>query len=669
MLPDVLAFNILPDSTMNVSLERMQELLLTEVVSPIKFFELCRSYVKKLASEFEGAVALVLVGADSQVILPVMAHSFESQTGLEADEIEHIIQMMTVFASQSYKLGSDDQPSLGPSQNAQTAPSATGTAPSEPAAPWAFDELVHSLRSRGAKSKSAGPFRVKLREQVGQSAGGNILEWKCTIQGLPPKATHAKDCRVLEPNLAGGISEVAGTKFPDEFFVQISRYTPYSRGSEIYFFVIAEAKLDKQNDFSRLAQEATIAGHRMVEELRSQVSSLNPRHISRFFQIEFGKRLMKYVMTRAAAGQHGFYGEFLRSLFDERGHEVAIRRLLRFAKQESLLDRLQPYLPKTAGSRTLQYMDILHNAKGRKSGQAAHATGSRSTVVVAASPRGGVGKSTVSYALARYLADHGEKTCFVELDLASPTVYSLDEGFAEFLQKYNPGEAWTDPITRLIDVWSKVGVSGRNERRKRLERELRSHTYRYGVPNQLQVIGASPRQHRPGDMLALQRAREGDVHFLDDLVSCLRAEQYQWIFIDTASGLRDFSMAALLMGKADLAMIFAHAAKPALLSALVHIAHWYEGVTKPPRRILVLNEVRAIDELLFENLEAVDDFAVHWGDSQNDGLLPIGGGAGLFASDPSLCDGLSKIAWHEPWSRPERDSDWTPKLGEAKHAG
>jgi len=638
-----------------MSLERLQRLLLGRVATPMRFFELCREYVRKLAHEYGGPVVLAFVGPNSRMILPVMAHSAEADGDSHADEVAIFVDMLTVFASQSYVLGSAKNPmSVDDDQNNSRS---TALGPkTQKSTSWMFDRLVESIIDGGVVQGSPGFFRAHRGKEVCRHKEEVLIEYECTLQSISSnnEAKHV-ECRILEPSLGGEVAATGGIDLADAWFIRVFRFAPRTAGPELYLLVIAQENPDNESLFLKLSDEAAIAGYRIIDELRSQVSSVNPRYISRYFQIEIGEKRLEEVLDRAEQGRGMVYGEFLRSLFDGRGHEVSMRRLLRFASEKGLLPRLTAYIPeKGKARRYAKYLLELKTSKPRLARQLAANGNSR--VVVVASPRGGVGKTTVSYALARYLAQRGDKTCFVELDLASPTVYTLDKEFEDFLSVDNPVQAWTDPVTHLMDVWSTA--KGTIPRKKRLDSVLQHHVFGYDKEDRLHVIGASPRAQRPGDMLAQARAQGGDVRFLRDLIDVLRSKEYKWIFIDTAAGLRDFSMAALLAEVADVALIFAHATKPSLLTALVHLAYWYadEKEETLPIRILALNEVRDIDDSLFKDMDAVDDFAVHWGNSKKNGLLPLESGSFL-VDRPDLCAGICRIPWHEPWSRPEGDSD------------
>jgi hypothetical protein len=639
--------------------ERLQKLLLDETTTPIDFFKLAREYVMKLAVEYGGSFVLALVGPDSRMILPVIAHSDESLDEFRAQEIGIMVDVVTVFASQNFVLGSEKW-NLDQRDHKNQKPTATGGAQ-----PWMFDELLDKIAGGGSVTAAEGLFRVARGREVREHSKGALSEFEFSLQSLDGTDSKEVLCRVLEPNLGGDVAITAGIRLSDSWYIRVFRYAPHTPGSEVYLLVLAEEQQEKRKQFLELSQESALGAYRIIEELRSQMSSVNPRYISRYFQIELGTARLRDVLDRAALGANTVYGEFLRSLFDGRGHDVSMRRILRFARGQELLKRLEPYLPKEAEKaadakmreeqkKVRDYFKLLSKTEDVTKPPKSVSPKGKSRVAVAVSPRGGVGKTTVSYALAGYLAQQGKKTCFVELDLASPTVYTLDENFSRFLRKYNPGGVWADPVAHLMEIWSEA--SGAKDRRKKLAAALGTHIFRPEKSGLLHILGASPHAPRPGDMLAETRVQGGDVRFLKDLIEALESENFEWIFVDTAAGLRDFSMASLLMGKADVAMVFAHATKLSILTGLVHLTRWYQDIKNPPRRILVLNEMREIDLSLFRDLEAVDDFAAHWGNSKNGDLLPIKEG-GLLTNHPGLCDGLSKIAWHEPWIRPERGSD------------
>src|SRR5262249_5341497 len=151
-----------------------------------------------------------------------------------------LADMMTVLASQSYYLGStrhQDAGSDDQSARKRSRDRSNQLAPASP--PWLFDILVESIPLNGPRS--AGPVKIILGKQVNVHQGP-LLELACRLETVV--GTHAKnmDCRILLPSFGGNVEKVTGINFPDEYLVWVYRYSPHTRGPDVYLLVVVEAK-------------------------------------------------------------------------------------------------------------------------------------------------------------------------------------------------------------------------------------------------------------------------------------------------------------------------------------------------------------------------------------------------------------------------------------------
>src|SRR5262249_40389581 len=141
-------------------------------------------------------------------------------------------------------------------------------------------------------------------------------------------------------------------------------------------------------------------------------------------------------------------------------------------------------------------------------------------VVVVASTRGGVGKSTVAYYLAGRFAADGANACFVELDIADPTVYFVDDKFRKHLQDRSKRvEGGGNPLATLWDRWLKdqKGFRKSVEKLTYTKEPAKDGSGRFGI------IAAAPFgvDGQAAQLLASASSSGNHEEFLSDLIGAL----------------------------------------------------------------------------------------------------------------------------------------------------
>jgi cellulose biosynthesis protein BcsQ len=356
--------------------------------------------------------------------------------------------------------------------------------------------------------------------------------------------------------------------------------------------------------------------------------------------------------------------DFLLLLLEqERGHEVVVRRLLRYAHgdpgwrpQAATFIHQLPAAPSYDMVRAYwRELDEAPPDKARKPPKGSRKKGTK--VVTVAAPRGGVGKTTVGYFLAGRLAAAGLKTCFVELDIADPTVYFVDEKLRKNLRdRADKGKGGDNPIAALWDRWADDGPKGLRKAVKDLPyaKTVRS---RDGTKRTFDVFPAVPFEvsGRAAEVLAAATASKNHAEFLSDLVAALEeAGGYHYVIVDTAAGLRDFSAAMVGLKETDVVLMLAQPTKLSVLSSLESLGHRPKGTAA--RRLFVLNAARDIDRELFAGVEEVIDFCVHWG-RNGDNKSTFKSMERMVADFRQNCDGYCRIPWNEGWMRLEVNVD------------
>lgn len=225
-------------------------------------------------------------------------------------------------------------------------------------------------------------------------------------------------------------------------------------------------------------------------------------------------------------------------------------------------------------------------------------------VVLITSSRGGVGKTLISHILGKYISLNS-RVCFLEMDIASPTIYYINKNFQTFIKEKRNEVSMYNPI---VDVFN--FVRERNCDYNILdERELFNtinSQYTFYDSCSFGIIGASPiRSEEAVDIIEEFTSLVTYPKKFDAVINCLR-NKYDYIFIDTAAGIRDFAFYLHFASSIDLVLSFCLPNKASILSTFNNI----EIIDKSKKRIIVLNQVKEIDKVLFGNIHNLIDYII-----------------------------------------------------------
>lgn len=654
-----------------MELERLQQsLFLKDEETPLKLYRKTAEFFDKLAEEAKSPLAVALVARDSRIILSFLCHPKPRPEILEP--FPELVEMATVFAMQRYELGS------------------TRSERHEHDHLWLFDVATHPKvietggfvrfqRDDSTLSVTSGKDGkdVPLRRYSGRYSCEIAVEASSEDKTPPPptegtcslfmphfgpKPDVPSQERAREPGAATSGNAPANSAPKIEYFkdcrIRAIRYAAHQTGAEVFLFIsLPSSPTVSEEAVAQVCSFAITGTFPLVDELRRQVSTANPRYVSRYFQITLGQKILDRVFsgTRTLID-----GEFLRLFLErERGHEVVVRRLLRYAfkRYQGAVGAQVGQLPKgRTYKRVRQYWDELTRGDPPQWAPVRSAERKKTKVIVVASPRGGVGKSTIAYFLAGQLALRGKKTCYVELDIADPTVYHVDEELRKHIQR-RAAEKGGDhnPMATLWNKW-------RKERRDGLEKAIEKAAFKkeVGAPEDkghvFSVFAAMPFEvsGSAAKLLAAATASDNHTEFLSDLTKVLRgSEKYEYIVVDTAAGFRDFTEAMVSLKETDSVLIVTNPTKLSILSTL---ESFDDNPKIAAQRMLVMNGARDIDRELFVGVEEVIDFCIHWArnGADEDAIDDMQRMVHAFRSN---CAGYCLVPWNEAWVRMEVNVD------------
>jgi cellulose biosynthesis protein BcsQ len=611
-----------------------------ELGDPYTLYEHTRSYLTALCTEISQPLALLITTRDSRVILPVA-----SVPEQYADHFRELIDMGTVFTTQRYRLGSKlnagDEGGL-----------------------WLFDVLTQSSSALRCQRRKQTKYKDKSRRKY---------PYACSKLGDAGSPTQ--ECLLYTPRLPVPDDPGPYLRLYDDIAIQAIRYPSSRSGAEVYLFVATSGDISPHT-LDDLCKELLGVGSRLVDVFRNETSSVNPRYISRYFQIKIGRDLLLDALRKNKPTE--VEKKFI-SAFFQTTHDVSVRHLLRECHKDKQVWKNTVSLIKSMKSKDDDRRAIkdvqryIEQIEKKEEPCQPHPEGRKPTprsgyVVVAASPRGGVGKTTVLYSLASMFA-RKHKACYIELDLASPTIYYINRRYRWFLRK-NASEYETDPMPEIFEEWA-AGQQRSEDDLARLLKKFRyidkdsSELHVYALSPKVPPVDGAPEAFGVGDLLARATSLGSHRRFMTGILGALRNRlHYDWIFVDTAAGMRDFTGAMTGMPEADVILMLCHATKLSLLSTLRNFMHGSDS--SAARRLLVINEVRDIDELLFGNVDAVRDFVDHW--SNDDGTGPLGPQTAtiMMKNLRDSCRNVCPIPWNESWRRPEDVLDWFGFLPESK---
>jgi len=224
----------------------------------------------------------------------------------------------------------------------------------------------------------------------------------------------------------------------------------------------------------------------------------------------------------------------------------------------------------------------------------------KAKVILITSSRGGVGKTSISLLLANYIA-LSQKVCFLEMDIASPTVFYINPKYKEHIKNQLDSQPQYNPI---VDIYSKILKNGAQSQDNTYELIKKQYIFKDEDNPNFDLIGASP--VHPKVAINIIEAFTSMVTYskrFDDLI-CILQNHYDYIIIDTAAGIRDFSFYLQNTFSTDLILLFSLPNKSSVLSS-----YWNSEVIENfKKRIMVLNQVKEIDKVLFGNIDNFVDY-------------------------------------------------------------
>ncbi len=630
---------MVPDQTFS-SLSRTDSLLYKlfsePVDDPVVFYNRFHEFVESLSQDLKRRILLVVLSSNGDVILPVWGLSPEGDEGLAALSLTWK-DLALAISTGGFDLGSDS------SQDGQEKRD------------WLFDVIrTDPFLERGKV------FTFERTRERGRpvTPRNRPPSFRYTFKYTDSSGSKECDCYVPRFDKAG---EVLGSV--DAFCATAIQFPSHQTEANVWLLIMTDGMPDERLK-TLMATNLVAVGYRLVDELRSQVSSVNPSYISRYFQIEFGGRCVKHLAGLVAErGGVEFREAFFEFLFGRAIHGIAARHIIRQLSAEPSLKKItDEQASRRPGHALSAYLNDLATTRAldpwRKKQYASYRARSsqqsrlnRCRVIVSASTRGGVGKSTISYGIASLLAFMvGIKVCFVEMDISSPSVFFFNPEYRKFIELEGPKrQLEPDPITKLMKTHDGNTATFRDQ--------LERCTYQppKDVP-QLHIIGASPNRLADAQYISQSHLTGGTKAFTQDLIAALAGDGFDWVVIDTGAGLRDFADAVSQEESVDLLLLFSRPTKSALLSACMSFSHGAKDVP----RILVVNESRDIDRILFGGADQMQDFIEYWAGVKltADGEGPpqdvsMGGRAvdGIVKDFRRSCYGVVNVPWHEKWSR------------------
>ncbi len=445
----------------------------------------------------------------------------------------------------------------------------------------------------------------------------------------------------------------------DEFYAYAIIIPAQPGAAELILFAIfstwstsinLNSNLDSAKEFALRSTGFPLAllSYKIAGEIRSQISSSNPHHICRYFQIKLGEKCIKKILRKQKLGKEDEF--FFKKILIHNKDSIVVRRILRSLSKEkecwSILKKKINNWSKRAW--LLEYMKDLSNGKAKTSNilstisKQKRSAKKQGKCILIASSRGGVGKTLNGLLLANYLSKNGKKSCFLELDIASPTIFYLSNKLRNTKR---------DPILGLSEVYAdsrRDGLTAKSIKEFLIEEKNLN----------IDFIGAHPPKDRDDTAYYLSRGFSTGVldDFAESLISGLKSI-YNWVLVDTSAGFRDLTLTLAKHEIVDLTLVFSISSKAAILNAVDNLI---QGNINIPH-FLILNCLRTIDRDLYGSKEGVYDFIFQDEISQksNDKIDIISRVGKKLAN----CHDVYPIGWDEALARIDEIRDLRETVG------
>ncbi len=300
-----------------------QALFLEDQNSPFDLYRRTAEFFDELARVAGSPLAIALVARDSRMILPFLCHPTPPQ---ELQPFAALIEMTTIFSMQRYRLGSIKH-----------------TDPQDDDKTWFFDVITHpDVVQTGAfvRFRRTGEPRMTPKEDVPLREYSGEYELEVTDPSLAQRGT----CSVYMPyygrrgytegdSQAGQFVKQPTVTHFQNCRVRAVRYAAHQTGAEVFLLIAlpAEPWADAEQS-DQICTSAITGAFPLVDELRRQVSTANPRYVSRYYQVKLGTAVLDRVFSgKMTPWDQSFLWLFLE---EDRGHEAVVRRLLRYAHAE-----------------------------------------------------------------------------------------------------------------------------------------------------------------------------------------------------------------------------------------------------------------------------------------------------------------------------------------------
>jgi|GEM_PF-2886371 len=657
----------------------------------------------------ENAMAFAFVDNRSRIVVPAMGISelLARAAGAVGDQRNLLLDMAQSYVLQKFRLGTrmDETDAKLPELNDKE---------------WLFDWAIRHATSAGKPTAGhalTGALRRDRDTEKEQPNGTkSLFAFSARLTGDDRETklrSYVPRLGVLTPPEANLLDHFGFLFLPNTFSRRLHLLAIFTGSGMERFNPSTDEGVAALNDIKHYAGL-------LMRVLQSNLTSSSPRHLARSLNINWSKAVLNTLVEAPPQNPYmaAVAAEFLRACLDHRSHDVPPRHLIRFAWERSqttaeqagnpaFIETIRKHLPKRYADEcpeklhyrldwVINYFDDVTQGRLLQDNLEPH---ENARVFVVASPRGGVGKSTIAHLTATVLAravrerkkTTGKKgVCLLELDFTSPTFFLLNDRLREelrarALEKFGIPRMVPNPLLRIIHSFyewlSKPSTLERNPDEWNVGQEIdawcvkdEDEDIHYLIPSPgIHHSNAAGAMTKPPDenesrYLLFKKWRlsgelsgkEHDTLIVDRLLGSL-LERFDHVVVDTSAGFTDFTAAAASSPKMDVLLMVSDATKTSLISTLDHLNYpQRENVAShaAAKRYLVINRCRKLDDNLFGGRNEIFDHCKHWSNNNGAGTLA---GRDLKAIEDMLfrqCSGVVRVPWLDTWARVESSEQW-----------